>query len=108
MGHIDGEVRVDIIIVGNGIRRACLTLHHTRMLRRKAVVGIVGLSGMTDDSRLPHMRHTKLLDSLQTILINISEFSTTIFGNRAVLYTRRITIAEKSSKYLINNYFIHD
>ena len=51
--YIHGQIWVDIVIIGDGIRRACPTLDHSRMLARNAIGGIIGHSGVADDACVP-------------------------------------------------------
>ena len=99
--NIDCEVRIDIVIVGNGIRRACPTLHNGRMVLGNAIRRIVSLGGMTDDARVPNMAHAHLPDFLQGAGREVIHLSATVLGNRAILLTSGITITVKSCKDLI-------
>ena len=51
--YIYGQIGVDIVIVGDGIRRACPTLDHSRMLAGNAIGGVIGHGGVADDACVP-------------------------------------------------------
>lgn len=53
--YILRQVWIGVVIVGYGIRRACLSFHDCRMLARNAIRGVVCRCGVTDDSRIPYM-----------------------------------------------------
>ena len=106
--HVHRQVGVNVIIVRNGVRRSSLTLHDSRMLTRNTIGAIVGLCGVTDDARIPYMTDAHLLNVLQYLRGKVGHLTTTIFGNRAVLFARQVAIAEKTGKYLIdNNLIVH-
>ena len=106
--YIDGQVWVNVVVVGDGIWRTCLTFHHSGMLAWNAKLAIVGLSSMADNSGIPHMAYSHLGYVLQHFWRKVCQFSTTVFGNRAVNLAGNVTIAEQTREYLINNYLIHN
>ena len=53
--HILGKVGIDIIIIGDGIGRTCITLDNSRVIGRYAVGGVVGLGGMAYHTCKPNM-----------------------------------------------------
>ena len=56
--NINGQVRINVVVVGNGIRRTGLALNNGSMLAGNTILGIVRLRGMTDNARIPHMTDT--------------------------------------------------
>ena len=104
---VDSQVGVNIIIIGDGVGRTSLTLHHSRMLARNTILAVVSLRSMTDNTRIPHMTNTHGSNVLQHLGGEVCHLTTTVFGNRAVPLAGDVTIAEKAGKYLINNDFIH-
>ena len=48
-------VNFDIIIIGDGIGRTCITLDNSRVIGRYAVGGVVGLGGMAYHTCKPNM-----------------------------------------------------
>ena len=100
---IDCEIGVDIIVVGDRIRRACPTLHHCGVVPGNTIGRIVGLSGMTDDTRVPDMAHAHLPDLFQDGGREVVQFATAILGQRTILLASDVTIAVKPRKNLINN-----
>ena len=101
--HIHSQVGVDIVIVGDGIRRTCPTLHHSRMLARDAIAGVVGHRGMTDDARVPNMSHAQLPDFLQGAGREIVQFSTSVLFYRTINHRGIATMTEKTGENLIDD-----
>ena len=104
--HICGEVGIDIIVVSNGIWRSCPALHDGWMILRDAIGRIVGLSGMTDDTRVPNMAHAHFPDFFQGTGREVVQFSTSVFLNRTMFLAGRVTIAVETGEDLIDNYLI--
>ena len=102
--YVLGQIRVDIIVVGNGVRRTSLTLHHRSVLTWNAVLGVIGLRCMSDNTCVPNMAHAHLLDSIQGFGREVVQFSATVLGQCSVLMARHILIAVQAGKHLINNY----
>ena len=100
---IGSQIGVDVIVVGNGIGRACPTLHNCGMLTGDAIGGIVGLGGVTDHTCVPNMAHAHLPDVLQGGGREVVQFAAAVLLNRAVLLASDLTIAIKPRKDLINN-----
>ena len=53
--YVDGKIGIDIIIVADGVRRACPTLHHGWVLGGYAILRVVGLGSMTYHTRKPYV-----------------------------------------------------
>ena len=102
--HINRQVGVDVVVVGNGIGRACLSLYHSRMLTGNAVLAVVRLRGVTDDARVPNMAHAHFPDFLQGRGREVVQFSTSILFYRTILLASSVTIAVETGEYLINYY----
>ena len=60
--YVLGQIRIDVVVVLDSIRRAGFALHNSRMVATNAIVGIIGLSGMFNDAGVPHVRCTQTLD----------------------------------------------
>lgn len=104
---VNSQIGVNIVVVGDGIGRTCPTLHDSRMLARYSVGRVVCLGGMADNTRVPHMADAHRGKIVEHISRQVGKLATAVFGNRAVLFARKVTIAEKPCQYLINNNFIH-
>ena len=104
---VHSQVGVYVVVVGDGIGRTSLTLHHSGMLAGDAVGTVVRLRGMTDDTCIPHMADAHLGNVLQHLRRQVGKLSTTVFGNRAALPARDVAIAEKTSEYLVNDNLLH-
>ena len=57
---VNGQVGVDVIIVGDGVRAAGFTLDNMRIMAWNAVLGIVGCMSVLDNTGIPYMCGTEL------------------------------------------------
>ena len=106
LGDADGEVGVDIVVVGDGIGGACPTLHDGGVLTGNTVGAVVGLGGVADDARVPDMAHAHLPDLLQGGGREVVHLSAAVLGKRSVLFPRRILIPIQTSENLIDDSFL--
>ena len=104
--YIDRQVWVDVVVVGNGIGRTCLTLHHRWVLTGNTEAAVVCRSSMTDNTRVPDMAHAHLTDSFQYSGREVVHFTASIFLNRAIRLARLILIPVKSGKDLVDDNLI--
>ena len=80
MRNINCQIWVDVVIIGDGIRRTSLTLYHSWMLTWNAISSIISLSGMTDKTCIPYMAHAHRPDFLQGSGREVIQFSTSVLG----------------------------
>ena len=107
--HVDSQVRVHVVVVGDGIGRTSLTLHHSGVLAGNAVGRVVGLRGVTDNARIPHMTVARLRQLLQHLRREVVHLATTVLSQRTVLLPSLVTIAVQSRKNLIDqNLLLHN
>ena len=104
--HVDSQVGVNVVVVGDGIRRTGLALHHGRMLAGNAIGCVVGLRGMADNAGIPHVGDAHGSDVLQHLRCEVVQLATAVLSNRSVRHAVDVTIAEKTCEYLINQNFI--
>ena len=100
--NIISDVGVDVVIVGNGIGRTCLTLNNTRCLTWNTESRIVGASGMTNDTSIPNGIYTERLYLLQCCNIKVVHLSNTIFCKRTVWLSVAVLVAKGACKHLVN------
>ena len=100
------QIRINIVIIGNGIWRSSLALNHFCILAWDSVMGIIGHSGMPDYSSIPNMRKTHGLDTTKRLLVKIVHLSTTILRTCTILLTCRVLVAKQTGKNLINDDFL--
>ena len=60
---------------------------------------------MTDDARVPHVRHPHVFDSFQNLRVNIVQFSATVLRECTPLFAGSVLVTEKPGKYLIDYRF---
>ena len=106
VGHAFGQVGVDIVIIGDGVWRPCLAFHNRWMVGRQPIPGVIGLRGMANDSRIPHMTYAHLTHGGKLRSTDGVEFATTVFINCAVLARTTGAIAEQTGKDLVNDNFL--
>ena len=103
---VDRQVGVYVVVVGNGVRRACPTLHHRRMLAGNSVPGVIGHRCVTDDARVPNMAHAHLTDMFQYSGREVVHLSTTVLLNRTTGFAGRVTVGVQTGENLIEYYFM--
>ena len=103
--HIDSQVGVHVVVVGDGIGRASPTLHNSRMLTGNAILRVVGHRGVTNDASVPHMRDTHLTNLLQHLRREAIQFATAVLFNGTKRFTRLTAVAIQTRKNLVNNDF---
>ena len=106
VGHIDGKVGVNIVIVSYGIGRARIAFHHVRVARRDAVGAVIGLGGMFDDSGIPQVGHSELANRSQHFVVDVVEFPHSVLVYGAVVDVAAACVGEKAGQELINDDFI--
>ncbi len=73
--HIFCNVRVNIVIVLNGIRGTGKTFYNMRVIFWNSIFGIVAAVGMLKDTSVPNMSNAKFLDGRKNITIDVIELS---------------------------------
>ena len=53
--RVHSQIRVNIIIISDGIGRACLTFDHTRIISGDPVSRIIRTMGVLNDTGVPHV-----------------------------------------------------
>ena len=99
--HVFCQVGIDVIVVGDGVRRTSLALHHLSMLSWNAIGRVVCLRSMTNDTGVPNMREAHIMNTSQDGVIKMIQFSTTVFLYRSVLLSVCILISKEAWKNLI-------
>ena len=107
VGYIHCQIRIYVIIVGNGIGRASLALYNSRMLARNTIGGIVGGRGMTDNSRVPDMTDTHLCQALQYFRGEIGHLSRAVLLQCTVFLSVGVPVSVETSEHLIDNHLTH-
>ena len=51
--HLRGEVGIDVVVVLDGIRTSCDTLHNGRVVALDAILRVIALGGMLDETCVP-------------------------------------------------------
>ena len=92
--YVLGEIRIDIIVVLDGIGRSGFTFHNGRMVGLDIVTAVVSLRSMLDDARVPYMCSAKLLDFSQRLGCKVSHLAASIFGDAAIIDAVVIVVSE--------------
>ena len=69
--HVDGQIRVDVIVVGYGVGAAGVAFDDMRVVARYAVCRVVGVVGVFDDTGIPDMGETHRLDFLEYRVVDV-------------------------------------
>ena len=75
------------------------------MIRTDAVTAIVGLCGMFDDTGVPDVGSTQILDFAQRLGCEVRQLAAAVLFHSTVLLATGIVIPEQAGKNLIDNYF---
>ena len=100
--NIISNVGVDVVIVGNGIGRTCLTLNNTRCLMWNTESRIVGASGMAYNASVPNAVYTERPYLLQRCIVKVVHLSNTIFCKRTVWLSVAVLVSKGACKHLVN------
>ena len=92
--YVLGEIRVDIIVVLDGIGRSGFTFHYGRMVGLDIVTAVVSLRSMLDDARVPYMCSAKLLDFSQRLGCKVGHLAASIFSDAAIIDAVVIVVSE--------------
>ena len=103
LSDIDSQIRIYIIIVCNGIWRACNALDCVFVYRWYSVTGIVSAGGMRYYACKPDMCCAHFSDSFQNAVSEIVELAAAVLVDRPVGYGIVLTVAKQPCKYLIDD-----
>ena len=106
MRHLIGQVRINIVIILDGIGRTSLTFHHGPMIALDTVGCIVCLGGMFNHSCVPHVGDSHLFDFGECQWRKSGKLAHSILLDGAVRYLWFLQIAEPTGKYLVNNHLV--
>ena len=103
--NVVSQIRIDVVVVCDGIGRSRHTLHHGGMLSRYAMLAVVGSGGVADDARIPHMGEAHVVDAAQPFRVEVTHLSRPVDAQRAVGNAGRVTVAKETGKDLVNDDF---
>ena len=98
-GFVLRQIRIDVVVVGDGVRRTGFTFGNSRVviLRRS----------VTNDAGIPHMRNTQIHYGFECPLVDIDKSSAAVLLFRAVMLTRLVIVRKPARKELVNDRFTH-
>ena len=99
LGFVLRQIRIDIVVVGDGVRRTGFAFSDSRVV-------VFGCS-MADDAGVPNMRGAQIRNGLERTLVDIYKSPTAVLFLSAVMFARLVKIAKQAREELINNGFIH-
>ena len=70
-----------------------------------SIFGIVSLCGMCKDTGIPDVGCSQLPDFLQSLRSEVIHFPASVFGQASVARASRVTVAEQTGEYLVDDYF---
>ena len=101
--YIHGDVGVDVVVVGDGIRRPGTSLHDPGILARYAESGIIRTRRMADDAGKPEMGDTEVMDALQHLAVEVVHLPRTVLLQRSVCSAGKVAVAEGAGEDLVDN-----
>ena len=103
---IFSKVGTYIIVVFDCVRRTRIAFHYIMVVRANAMLGVVGLGCVFDNTCVPHAINAKLLYGFKHLGINLIHLADTVLINRAVMHTSIARVGENSRKHLIYYKFL--
>ena len=79
-GHVYGQVRVDIVVIGNSIRATGMSFDYIRVVLWYTVGRIVGIVRMLYHAGIPHVGSAKALDRIKHRGGDVVELARAVFG----------------------------
>ena len=95
---IFGEVGVDVVVVLDGIGRACLPLHRVGVVGTDALGAVVGLRGMLQQADIPDVGSPETADIGEGFGCEVTELPRAVLGECAMGLASRILIPPESSE----------
>ena len=95
---IFGEVGVDVVVVLDGIGRACLPLHCVGVVGTDALGAVVGLRSVLQQADIPDVSCSETADIGEGFGSEVTELPRAILGECAMGLTGRILIPPESSE----------
>ena len=102
--HPDGDVGIDIVIVGNGIGRASISLHDIRVAAGDATV--LSLKRMPYHTCVPHMSDAHVANLVEHRRGDIVHLAAAVLALAAVNHTMVARVGKQAWKQLIDNRFL--
>ena len=102
-----GNIWVDVVIIGNGVWRACYSFHHLRVLTWYSKTGIVSACGMAYNTSIPNMGYAQLPHTAKLGTLNVVHLPDAILLNRSPFLAGGVAIAEEASEDLVYYYLLH-
>lgn len=95
---IFGEVGVDVVVVLDGIGRACLPLHCIGVVGMDALGAVVGLRGVLQQADIPDVGSPETADIGEGFGSEVTELPRSVLGECAMGLAGRILISPESSE----------
>ena len=95
---IFGEVGVDVVVVLDGIGRACLPLHRVGVVGTDALGAVVGLRGVLQQADIPDVGSPETADIGEGFGSEVTELPRAVLGECAMGLAGRILIPPESSE----------
>ena len=107
VGYAGSQVGVYVIVVLDSIGRTCLALNCSLVVGADALLAIVGLCGVLNDTGVPHVCGAQLFDSFERFGGEVGKLAATVLFDASVRNTFCIVVAEKAGEDLIKDDFRH-
>ena len=104
VGSLDGQVGADVVVVAYGIRRTGKALDEGRVVGRLAHIGVVGLRGVVQDARVPHVRGSEVADGGKRAEVEVAHPSAAVHGRRAAGHAVVAGVAVEARQQLVDDW----
>ncbi len=104
-GHVDGQVGVDVVVVGDGVGAAGLALDDVGIVARYAVGGVVGGMGVLYHAGVPDVGGAELAYIAQYGGVDAVELARAVLLDGAVGHGVGCIVGEQSGQKLVDYRF---
>ncbi len=102
---IDSKVRIDVVVVLHGVRRAGTTFDDVRIVVADAIVGVVANDGMMRHAGIPDVRYAQFANTGKRLVRKVIELADAVFLDRSPGFVSRNLVAEQARKHLVYDRF---
>ena len=102
---IISEIRIDIIVVADRVRRACLTLYELWV--RWVASLFTALCGMAQHACKPDVAAAEPFEIFQGRYVDVGKFSCAVVCKAAVLLRPYLVVSPETGQHLIYYRFVH-
>ncbi|OAV74815.1 hypothetical protein Barb7_01630 [Bacteroidales bacterium Barb7] len=106
VGNTVGKCRIYVVVILDGVGRACRAFHYAAVVFADAVSREIGLGGMFDNAGVPDVGNAQLLYLRQSQSGKGREFARAVFRHIPIADKPLVQVSKQAGEHLINNYFV--